>query len=105
MDRCFPAAQIPCSTCEGQGTITSEHAQRIKIGELIIKERQLRDVSTREDARRLHARPIDMSDIERGNILQAAAAKTLYVHRLNEVYAQNLISAENLAVAIGDLHS
>lgn len=55
-----------CSTCVGYGSITDEHAERIKQGEARRRDRISRHVSQREEAAQLGIEPSELNDIERG---------------------------------------
>ncbi len=58
--------EIDCSTCEGVGSITIEHRDRIEAGRKRREERIARGVSLREEARRLGILPSDLSAMESG---------------------------------------
>jgi ribosome-binding protein aMBF1 (putative translation factor) len=64
----YEEGERECGTCKGTGSITDDHAERIKQGEARRRDRISRDMSLREEAKRLGIKPSELSDIERGRV-------------------------------------
>lgn len=56
----------PCSTCDGTGQVSHEHAERIKKGRQIREDRKSRLMTLRAEAARLGISPTELSKIESG---------------------------------------
>jgi len=94
---------IPCHVCDGTGIISQGIAERIRIAALMVQERNLRDLSTREDARRMSCGLVEFSRMERGHAPTTANGKRVYIARLAELIGQNLISVAEMTAAIGEI--
>ncbi len=57
-----------CDACAGSGTVTAERAEWMRIGQRMSADRQARDLSLREEARRRGMKPSVLSDMEFGRI-------------------------------------
>lgn len=57
---------IDCIRCHGTGTITAEHAARMEAGKLLRADRQSRDMSLHEEAKRLGIKASELSAREMG---------------------------------------
>ena len=64
--RTHTSGYVQCSTCQGMGAITTEHAERIKTGKRVQAERIERGESLNDAARRLGISPAELSARERG---------------------------------------
>lgn len=64
----FRPIEIPCLMCKGKKEITEEQLQWIKDGEAMRLDRRARDMSVREEAKRLGIKASDLSLMEMGMI-------------------------------------
>ena len=66
-----------CRDCGGTGEVSGERAEWMRVGRAMADERQARDLSLREEARRRGMKPSVLSDMEFGRIKpeRADAAK------------------------------
>ena len=58
--------QIDCTACGGTGEVSEDHAAMMAEGQRRMRDRIARDVSLRDEAKRLGVRPVDLSDMEHG---------------------------------------
>ena len=66
---------FPCLTCKGTGEITEEHVARIVEGQRLFEDRQARNVSQREEAKRLGMSVVLYSKVEHGDLTMEEARK------------------------------
>jgi len=59
---------VRCSTCKGAGVISEKHAAFIEQGEKMKQDRQSRDLSHREEAKRLGLSAAEYSRLEHGDL-------------------------------------
>lgn len=78
---------IPCSVCKGAGTVTLDTATKYTLGRKMSEERQGRDLSLREEAKRLGISVIDLSDIEHGREPKTDAGRAALERRTEEMAA------------------
>lgn len=88
---CGPAGgrytTLPCSVCKGAGKVSLETASHYTLGRAMAKERQGRDMSLREEAKRLGIGVVDLSDIEHGREPRTEAGKAALEKRTEEMAA------------------
>lgn len=60
--------ELACLTCNGKGSITAEHLERIAQGRRMRDDRVARGISLREEAKRLGISPAELSDREHGRL-------------------------------------
>lgn len=74
-----------CSTCSGDGSITEDHANRIKVGETMRQDRIKRNATIREDATRLGCDFGEWSRIEFGRAPETDSGLSAYSKRVGEL--------------------
>ena len=88
---CGPAGgrytTLPCSVCKGAGSVSIDTASRYTLGRAMAKERNARDMSLREEAKRLGVSVVDLSDIEHGRELKTDAGRVALERRTEEMAA------------------
>lgn len=76
---------VQCSTCKGSGSVTPERVVFMKEAEVIRKDRMGRDLSIREEAKRLHVDFAEWSRIEGGRFPETEAGKRALEIRRGEL--------------------
>lgn len=71
---------VACHTCKGIGEITEEHAERMKVGAQLRRDRLNRRLTLNDEAKRLGITPTALSAVEFGRLTLDEVLKQAEVH-------------------------